>query len=322
VGLLEHPTIWAFLGLQVVLPLSIRRSLGSVLRARAQMRRTLTASVTLPDSMPGALLRFVRLEDPRSRFVAALLYSFGFAAFVWNTYQNQLPGIMLPFDFWDSTNHVCGFWLTRAYKLYLFVWLLPYVAFLHVGVLFAVLHVIRRQRVAGHMALLPFHPDGVGGLGFVPGLVSTPIGVTLLAASVPTAAAFAVHRAFDPTPLIGVAAVVSGVTVAYIIPIAFLRSDIVGLKRALIDRLWRLQQMCSPPLDVGGTVDPQLLRAGSEALDYFEKVRRRVLSIPNYPHLKRLFGYVGLFLTPSAISLGQKLYSEFLPVVLSHARKP
>src|SRR5215216_4159058 len=36
-GFLEHPAIWAFFGLQVVLPLSIRHSLKKLLRAQSKI---------------------------------------------------------------------------------------------------------------------------------------------------------------------------------------------------------------------------------------------------------------------------------------------
>src|SRR5205085_7209961 len=38
VGLLEHPTIWAFFSLQIALPISLRRSTRKLLRARTSLR--------------------------------------------------------------------------------------------------------------------------------------------------------------------------------------------------------------------------------------------------------------------------------------------
>ena len=50
------------------------------------------------------LLAFLRLKTRESKLIATVLYSVGIAAFIWNTYQDELPGIVLPYDFWDSKN--------------------------------------------------------------------------------------------------------------------------------------------------------------------------------------------------------------------------
>src|SRR5450759_2496679 len=74
VGLLEHPGIWACIGLQVILPLSVRRSLAKPLSARGTLRSM------AHDGQPGApsvslpLIRFLRLETPASRAVATVVY--------------------------------------------------------------------------------------------------------------------------------------------------------------------------------------------------------------------------------------------------------
>jgi len=268
------------------------------------------------------LLRFLHLEDRSSRFVATLVYCTGLTAFVWNTYQNQLPGVIVPYDFWDSKTYVFGFWITRVYKFYLFVWLLPYVALVHIGVLVVALRLIRRARVAGRLQLVLFHPDGVGGLGFIPGLVTTPIIVTLLMGTAPTAAAFLVHRAADVTPLIGLTILVLSTAVAYIIPILFLRTDIVLAKRHMIQRLRFLQQAYYTRITESRDLDFEALSNGNQALDYFNKVDAAMRALSNYPHLKRVLGYMAIALTPSVISLTLKLWEDFAPVMHLGIRKP
>ena len=64
-------------------------------------------------------------------------------------------------------------------------------------------------------------------------------------------------------------------------------------------------------------VDIETLRRGNEALDYFEKICKRVEGISNYPHLTRLLRYIGLALTPSVVSLALKLYEHFRPALAS-----
>jgi hypothetical protein len=223
--------------------------------------------------------RFLRLQGKESRVAATFIYCAGLSAFVWNTYQNQRPGIVVPYDFWDSKTYFWGFWFTRVYKLYLFAWLLPYLAMIQAAILVVTLRFVRRVRLSGRLKLLPFHSDGVGGLGFVASLVSTPVIVTLLIGSIPTAAAFEVHRAPDVTPLIGLSALVSWALLAYIVPIFFLRSDIVAMKRETFRRLTTLEQANYLQLIKENNLDFERLRRGNEALDYFDKVCGKVREI-------------------------------------------
>jgi hypothetical protein len=315
IGLLEHPGIWAFFGLQVALPLSIRNSLKRLLRARRRIHEVAKLDRGFSDLVVAPVVQFLRLQENESRAVATIVYSAGLFAFVWNTYQNQLPGIIIPYDFWDSKNYFFGFWLTRVYKLYLLVWLLPYIALIHLAVLIVTLRFIRQARISGRLKLIPFHPDGVGGLGFMPALVTTPIIVTLLLGSISTAAAFEVHRAADVTPLMGLTIIIVSTGIGYIVPILFLRSDIVAMKRLTIKKLRLLQQAYYTKIIDGRDLDFETVRNGNEAHDYFEKVCTNVQSISNYPHLRRLLRYIGLALTPSIISLVIKLYNDLVPII-------
>jgi hypothetical protein len=304
VGLLEHPAIWAFLGLQIALPIWIKRSIEKI-----------GAVEEFSQELSSRLRRFLRLQDVASRVAMACCYIPGFIAFVWNTYQNQLPGIIVPYDFWDSSNHLFGYWTTRVYKFYLFVWLLPYIALLHIGILFVTLRTIRDWRLHGKFKLQLFHPDNVGGLGFVPGLVTNPIVITLLVASIPLAGAFQVHKALDITPIMGSAIVLIGALVAYIIPILHLRKDLVALKRDTVERLRLLQQRYYSRISERKTLDFEAVRRANEALDYFEKICARVKSISNYPHFYRLLKFMGLAMTPSALLLVINSYKALSPLI-------
>jgi hypothetical protein len=321
VGLLQHPTIWTFIGLQIALPLSVRSSLKKLLHYRAKLRAIAQSSGGFATDIVKPLQRFVHLQDNDSRAFGTVFYCVGLAAFVWNTYQNQLPGIIIPCDFWDSKNYFWGFWVTRVYKLYLFGWFLPYIALIHTGILVVVLRFLRRARTAGKLKLLPFHPDGVGGLGFVPPLVTTPIIVALLISSVSLFSAFEVHRALDVTPLLGLTVVVGSAAVAYIVPIFFLRSDIVALKRELADKLTSLQQTYYSSIIERPNLDFETLRKGNEALDYFGKVIARVEGISNYPHLRRLLKFTALAVAPSVISIGLSVYDHLRAIMASLPKK-
>jgi hypothetical protein len=314
VGLLQHPAFWGFPLLQIVLPLCIRQSIQKLQRAR--LRDGEIADVEKRRSLlNGAKIRqFLSWQDRESRLVATLIYCTGLAAFVWNTYQNQRPGVVVPFDFWDSSNYFWGFWFTRIYKFYLFVLLLPYIAMIHVAILFVTLRFIRRARVSGRLVLLPFHPDGVGGLDFVSSLISTPIIITLIVGSFSTAAAFLVHRAPDVTPLIGLSILIIWAVIAYFVPILFLRSDIIAMKREVLKKLRSLEQTTYSQIIESQGINLEMLGKGKEALGYFDNVCEKIQKISNYPHIKRLVGSLGFAVTTSTVSLAFKLV-DVAPVI-------
>lgn len=322
IGLFQHPAIWAFLVLQIALPLSLQRSLNRLFQSHLQLRSLRPNQQGSATVVPSPLTSFLELRDNDARVLATLFYGVGLAAFVWNTYQNQRPGIVLPYDFWDSSTFQWGFWATRVYKLYLFAWLLPYIALLHSAILVVTLRAIREARITGELGLDPFHPDGAGGLGFVPPLVTTPIIVALLVAALPMAAALEVHRAMDVTPLIGLAILLGAVSTAYVAPTLVLRNEIVAMKRDLISQLRSRQQVHYARIINDPANEPSLLPEANEAVDYYEKVCSKVNSISNYPHLRRMLSYMGLALTPSVLSVVLKLYSGASPLIGHLLRKP
>lgn len=321
IGLLEHPALWGFPLLQIVIPLCVRQSLQKLQNARLR-----NGEIRKVGGKPSALIepirKFLRWQDKGSRLAAAAFYLIGFAAVVWNTYQNQKPGIVVPYDFWDSKNFVWGFVFTRIYKLYLFGWLLPYIGMVQVALLVVTLRFVRHARKSGKLKLFPFHPDGVGGLGFVASLISTPVIITVVVGSLATAVVFFAHHGVAATPLMALALLVSWAFVAYFVPIFFLRSDIVAMKREMLEKLRGLQQENYSQITQSHGHDVEMLGKGKEALDYFDKVCTNIQAISNYPHLRRLLSFSSLSMVPSLIQIGIKLYQNagplFSPLLKTH----
>lgn len=311
VGLMEHPTIWAFLGLQIALPISLRRSTRKLLKARTNLRALGALDDRPSEQLIVPLLRFSTLRGRKARLVATAFYCFGLTAFVWNTYQNQRPGMVVPYDFWDSKSYFWGFWITRIYKLYLFAWLLPYIALLHTAILVTALQLVRRARVSGKLKLQPFHPDGVGGLGFLPDLVTRPLIVGVFLGLLPTAGALQIHRAADVTPMMGLGTLLLATGIAYFVPILSLRADIIAAKKAMVEKLRWLQQEQFAQIVDKDHLDFETLRTGNQSIEFFEKLCKAIKHVSNYPHLKRLIGYVTLAMSPIAASLISRLYSAF-----------
>src|ERR1022692_2136937 len=85
IGLLQHPGIWAFFGMQIALPLSLRHSLKQLLKARKNLRAVGALDDKPSTQLVVPLVRYLNLQDWNSKLVATALYGFGFIAFVWNT---------------------------------------------------------------------------------------------------------------------------------------------------------------------------------------------------------------------------------------------
>lgn len=321
VGLFEHPAIWSFLILQIALPLSLRHSLKRITGPKVEKLDSPLGS-DFSEVIACQLSTCVSLHNRTGKLIASTCYIIGFAAFVWNSYQNQLPNVIVPFDFWDSINHPWGYWVTRGYKFYLYVWLLPYIGFIHIALLSCLLQIIRKRRIHGYIKLQPFHPDNAGGFGFLPGLITTPIIVTLLICSFPLAGAFKVHQAFDITPMIGAGIVCFGAFIAYIIPILYLRKDIIALKNNTLEKIRVLQQKHYISIIEEEEINIEALKRGGEAIDYFDKICKRLDSISNYPHFVRLLRYIGLAMSPSFFLLALKLYQTFGSALIPLLKNP
>jgi len=314
VGLLEHPALWGFPLLQIVIPLCVLQSVRRLMKARLREGLIVEVEAKRPLLMR-PVRKFLRWQDKTSRVAAALFYLIGFSAVVWNTYQNQRPGIVVPYDFWDSKNFVWGFAITRIYKLYLFVWFLPYIGMIQAAVLVVTLRYVRHARIAGKLKLSPFHPDGVGGLGFVASLISTPVIITVVVGSLTTAVVFFAHHGVAATPVMALSLLVGWIIVAYFLPIFFLRSNILAMKKEMLEQLRGLQQENYAQITKDHGRDLEMLGKGKEALDYFDKVCTNIQAIPNYPHLNRLLRLFTLSMIPSAIQIAIKLYQNAGPLL-------
>jgi hypothetical protein len=163
--------------------------------------------------------------------------------------------------------------------------------------------------------LLPFHPDGAGGLGLVADLISKPIVLTLLIGAASTAAVFLIHRAMGVTPALGLLILLGWTVIAYVWPIIYLSRDIAAMKREMISRL-RLRHRAhySRALEEGD-LEFNALSQEKEAFEYFEKMCEKVRSISRYPHLKRVIAFTGLALSPTLVAVAVKGLLNLFPAM-------
>lgn len=180
----------------------------------------------------------------------------------------------------------------------------------------ATLRLVRQGRIKRTLRIEPFHPDGSGGLGFVPGLITTPIVITLLMCTPAMLAVLMVHRDFAPTPAMGLTFLGLAAAFAYGVPIWSLRKDIRALKHQSIEEIATLQEARYRDAFLKRPLQAARLQDHGDVLEHLDKVRLRIEAVSEYPHLKRVLGYMGLVSVPAVFSTLAELYPVFRVAVL------
>jgi hypothetical protein len=301
VGYLEHPNVLTFYLAQLIVPVAVWRGVMLFLAKRDAIGAVAPGAVPVARDAPILrFARFARLQTPLSKSLMALLVLIGLACFAWNSVQNQLPRVIVAYDFWDSSAHMWSYVTTRFYKFYIFVVLFPGLAHLFVGVIVAlllpILHAHRERRVV----VLPFHQDRCGGFGFVASIILSPVVPALLICGAAALAALIVHGKLDLTPLIGLALTVVALATFYAAPTFFLARVISKAKEAKTSELVDAQRRNFADV-YSGAVPPNDVEAAYHYLLYFDEVQRRIDRIPNWPHLRLAAASVGASISPALI---------------------
>lgn len=160
-GLLEHLGTWAqFLAcpVLVILVVEVLRSVAGVFADRRFI-----SSGGDPDALFQAFLvrRCVcRTRQGRLRFG---LFSFtGVLAVVVNLQNTRIPYKVYGQDVWDSSAHLGGYWIGKAFLLFEWAYLFPVVAFVALAVGTSIYEIVQRATLGGQ-ELSVFSADGCGG---------------------------------------------------------------------------------------------------------------------------------------------------------------
>ncbi len=114
-GLLQHPVIWCFLLINLILTTvikHIKKDLFNKVGIETEQKIITSANHLLINSKIMAV-------------VFELIMLVGFMFFVGNSLQNAKLINPLPFDFWDSLNYPVSYIVSRVYKLYLYAYFFP-----------------------------------------------------------------------------------------------------------------------------------------------------------------------------------------------------
>ena len=114
-GLFEHINIWIFLSTNIACPLLLYKLFSNLKK-------------DLDEKTYSKLKKnFEKIEKyTLTQILKQFSRVIGFVFFVVNSLQNAKLINQLPFDYWDSSNYPLSYILSRIYKLYLFVYFIPY----------------------------------------------------------------------------------------------------------------------------------------------------------------------------------------------------
>ena len=310
-GFLEHPGIFGWFVIQLALPIAIQRALKKAVRARRCYCRLSKAHEDLGfrENLFDPLVLFIGLRTERSRALYSFLFTLGFSGFAWTMYQNQWPGRLAPLDFWDSINFFWGYALACVYKFYMHALLLPSVLHIFAGIVWYHASFLRKLVREKSIRILPFSPDHCGGIAFLADLALSPTITALILSGLAFFGVVYTHRTLDISTAIGIIVQLAVLAIFYGIPTALLRGAIRRLKLSEVSEINERQRKYY--IDISeGRLRGQALRDAHEYTLYLDEIVKKIDRIPAWPHLYKVFGTLGLAITPALVLSSLNLLSQ------------
>jgi hypothetical protein len=244
VGFLEHPGIITFLLSQAFVPFIAAKAVEQLSRPQDFADSAFSPSFIANKVVPawGRYSTSVMRKDGRGQRLYGWLFLIGFAAVAWNSIQNQDPIRFVHFDFWDSALHPFGYWSTRVYKSYLWLFVIP--AITHLLILSALsvrAIIIAAGRTTDALVLDPYHEDGCGGVKVMVNALLRPMQPVALLGALLAFDAFYVHEKLDLTTIGGFTLAFAFFAMIYVTPAISLRRTIRREKLRQIQELRKKQ---------------------------------------------------------------------------------
>lgn len=295
-GYLEHPGILGWYLIQIIMPIITIGTLKKAFRCKILWQAIISKrqfTDSFHEQVIAPIKGFIGFKTTASRVFFSILFTVGFINFAWNTYQNLYPGELAPLDFWDSKTYIWGYIGTRFHKFYMYALLLPSLVHIFGGILWVSLHYLYKLSLHNKVEISAFNPDRCGGLGFLADLILTPTIIGLLISGVSYYGMLYTHRTIDPATVLGSIVVVFVFSIFYILPTLMLRRSIKELKIKESDKI-HIRQKELYDKAVSGQLDSIGIAEAKDYIEYFEDVRNKIDSIPNWPHFAKVFGTFSL----------------------------
>ncbi len=313
-GLLQHPTIWAFFFIQAIVPFSINFSLKRLFLF-LKKNDLIDSDLDLAKYID-VLKTYTTRSTNLSRMCYYLLFCVGVICFAWNSYQNQAPYKFVGFDFWDSINHPFGYWTTRLYKIYLWLFFLPALVHIQFSILMTVNKLLKEVKAGNRLRLKPYHQDGYGGVGRIIKIVINPVIPVLIISCCGVIGVFIIHRNFGITLGIGLLILSSLFIFIYLVPAVKLRKIIIAEKKRQLTEISNTQNSIFYSLIKN---KPDLMHSNIDVLNALEPVTKQIKSISNWPYLNSVIKVISIVNTPIILS-GIKQLVPFAYAMLGNIR--
>lgn len=289
-GYLEHPGMLGWYIIQLWMPVTLYGLVRKAATSKDKWKRIATANGSeLNETIVELLFAFVGFKTKASRALFALLFTIGFGAFAWNSFQNAHPGGMAPLEFWDSINFRSGYIVSRVHKFYLNALLLPSAVHLFTAVVWVQFRRLRRFTATNSVRIAPFDADRCGGLGFLSEMVLAPAITAILISGIVLFGAIYTHRILDVSTAMGAGITLAVFVIFYLLPTFSLSATIRVLKRRESDLIHDRQDTYYKSI-LSGNLHGDELGEAKDYLEYFDEVRQRIDSVPTFPHFAPVFG--------------------------------
>lgn len=304
IGLLEHPTTWFFLLIQIIAPFFLKKSMEKLFSFFK--KNDIIDSKKDLSGYTGLFKKHTSRQVNFSKFSYRFLILVGIICFAWNSFQNQDPFKFLGFDFWDSFNHPFGYWITRIYKIYLWVFLLPAIIHIHISILFVLHKLLKDAEKEKFFVLRPYNQDEHAGVGVIIKIAINPPVPILILGSLSVLGAFIIHGQTGITPHIGLSLMSLLLLLIYLIPAIQLRKIIKAEKKRQLTEITEKQNVLYFELvqDAKAINESDSLGTLNSLTTVFDQVK----SISTWPYWKSMLKIVGIINIPVIISIVKSLW--------------
>lgn len=304
IGLLEHPSIWAFIAIQAIVPSALLQSVKNFITIPKWSKLNLPLDF-LNKEFVNFLDSFTQVASRStnwSKFIYGVFISLGLIGFIWNTYQNQMPYRFLGFDFWDSKNHQFCYWITRIYKFYLWVFFFPAIAHLQISILISMRKLLIHLSNNNLLRLEPYHYDQCGGVKQFIDTVLKPMIPILIIMGILTVCVLSVHDKIDVTTVLNIVITILAFFAFYFIPAISLRQVIKNEKKRQLIEISEAQNAIFSNAIIE-LKEMGRIKSNVDAIMSFNILSDKIKSLPNWPHLKYVLKMVSIAISPSFISI-------------------
>lgn len=312
-GLLEHPSIWFLITLQFILPYTLCKISQKLLNKNNYTHSIIDDTYFINEypKVVNDFSDFICLKTALSKIIFSNLMAIGIICFAWNSFQNQRPIQFLGFDFWDSSNHLYGYLISRFYKLYLWVGVLPASSHIIIGFILLTQKMIKTARELNLIELKPYHQDGAGGSKIYVDTIIKPLSMPLICIIMLSFVVIIIHQKLDITVIMNLNFIALIFLLLYLIPILTLRKVIYEEKNKQLRKINLYQEEILKEFYKCDKTEKHK-KEYVELLNELNSLLLKIKSVSTIPSLKYVVKIITIINSPTLLNLIQKYLISFI----------